>query len=191
MSVQFSQIKDTQHYKQWAALLDQIRGLKYPVDSLTPEPSIPVVNSETSLQLFTVPSTQTVSVVPQDTREKPVERVRTRYDFKMVLKGFDGCIRASLGADSSSILVSSGECTVEGTESVSSSVGLVVRSHGQVIISLDSFEISNTFKNSQYGHSLEGGWYSFLMTKCRISSSSSLGFRFTQRTMTAISAAPC
>ena len=129
MSVQFNHIKDTQHYKQWAALVDQVRGLQYPMDSLTPEPAIPAVNSETSLQLFTVPSTQTVSVIPQDNREKPIERVRTRYDFKVVLKGFNGCVRASLGADSSSIFVSSGECTVEGTESVSSSVGFVLVSN--------------------------------------------------------------
>ena len=128
--MQFNHIKDTQHYKQWTALLDQVRGLRYPVDSLTPEPAIPTVNSETSLQLFTVPSTQTVSIVPQDTREKPVERDRTRYDFKIALKGFNGSIRASLGADTSSILVSSGECTVEGTENVSSSVVLAMESHG-------------------------------------------------------------
>ena len=128
--MQFNHIKETQHYKQWVGLVDQVRGLQYPMDSLTPEPTIPTVNSETSLQLFTVPSTQTVNIVPQDIRAKPTERDRIRYDFKIVLKGFNGSIRASLGADTSSILVSSGECTVEGTESVSSSVGLGMESHG-------------------------------------------------------------
>lgn len=92
-------------------MCDQINLLQYPADSQTVS-SIPRCPSETSLQLYTIPSSQSMILPPAllpetHPEEKPADRHTKKCEVKVTLKGCDIQIRATLGADSSIVVVSS------------------------------------------------------------------------------------
>lgn len=121
MIEQISRIKDTQHWKEWESISNQIHALQTTVvepssnDKPTPRANSlfstnPFATSTESIQLYTISSMQTTDLhEPTDSKKAHPTR------FRCVLQGMDLRIRANMNGDSNTLLVKSESMVCNGT----------------------------------------------------------------------------
>lgn len=123
----FSLIKETQHYKSWNTLIDQIHELQNErvFDQSNPSEKAqlstnPFVGTDNQ-QLVTINSMQTVPF--DNTEEKSKSKNTSQVVFYVVLQGIDATIQAS--ARGNSVIMKSDRLTCRGAVSEEQTVKLV------------------------------------------------------------------